>query len=154
MAVSCCAMQHVLKCKMETMNRFIYLLRGRFLRSRHFWEVAWMHRIVCIVWLFVITKAKTHPTLESRSNCNAGWFQHFFSQKPNLFCVLFFFKLHGFVDGFGTLCCRPSKALVALYSMTDIHRQTTLSRTLPIPPCCLTARNVLLQQLYPGSGPC
>lgn len=31
MAVSCCAMQRVLKCKMETMNLFIYLLRGRFL---------------------------------------------------------------------------------------------------------------------------
>lgn len=30
MAVSCCATQHVLKCKMETMNLFNYLFRGLF----------------------------------------------------------------------------------------------------------------------------
>lgn len=153
MAVSCCAMRHVLKCKMKTMNLFIYLLRGHFRRSCHFWKVAWMHGIVCIVWLFVITNAKTHPKLGSHSNYNTGWFQLFLlsiqSKSLYFFVACFFFLIHGFVDGFGTLCCCPTKALVASYSMSDTHQQTTPSCILPV-----TARNVLLQQLYTCSGPC
>lgn len=161
MAVSCCAMQCVLKCKMETMNLFIYLLRGRFLppqlpllgscldASNH------LHRLALCdnkskdpskTGIAFQLQHRLVLTLPSQHKANLGTF---------FACFFFFFFLTTWICGWFRDPVLLSLQSFGCFIQYVRHTSTDDTQLHPARfPWCLTARNVLLQQLYPGSGPC
>lgn len=152
MAVSCCPMQHILKCKMETQNLFIYLficyLRGR---------------LLCRLPLSGTlsgciepsdNRAHDEPKDQIRTASQAG----LCCLKQILALYLFvFFKLHGFADVSGLPSLQSFGCFIQYVRHTmadDTQLHAGHHQLHPVhSPRCLTARNVLLQQIPPFPAP-